>query len=144
MTLFSKDTAGIILLLDTFGNHLDKSNKTNDLNHEIKNFEVAGKILTEIWSGSTIDSHPVIASCTCPPKKQHNEVIFYKCEEWKAKSQYVLQIIKCSDASCCKAWKTNYPTFFPQQSLPVSVPVAKSENNLKIDQAKSSFRSLFD
>ena len=50
MAPLSKDTAGIILPFDTFGNHLDASNKTFDLELEIKNFETAGKILAEIWS----------------------------------------------------------------------------------------------
>ena len=50
MVPFSKDTGGIILPVDTFGNHLDASNKTIDSELEINNFEAAGKILAEIWS----------------------------------------------------------------------------------------------
>ena len=48
MAPFSKDTAGIILPFDTFGNYLDASNKTIDSKLEIKNFEAAGRILAEI------------------------------------------------------------------------------------------------
>ena len=62
ITLLSKHTAGIILPFDTFGNHLDASNKTIDSELEIKNFEATGKILADIWSESIIDNHPVVAS----------------------------------------------------------------------------------
>ena len=100
MAPLSKDTAGIIL---PFGNHLDASNKTIDLNLEIKFFEAAGNILAEIWSKSIIDNHPVVASYTSPPENEHDEVVFHKSEEWKAKhvrrSQYMLQIIKSSDVA---------------------------------------------
>ena len=77
----SKDTAGITQPFDTFGNHLDASNKTIDSELEIKNFKASGKILPEIWSKSTIDNHPVVASCTSPPEKEHRKVLFHKTEE---------------------------------------------------------------
>ena len=48
MAPLSKDTAGIILPFDTFGNYLDAANKTIDVNLEIKNFEATGKIPAEI------------------------------------------------------------------------------------------------
>ena len=94
MTLLSKDTAGIILPFDTFGNHLDASSKTIDSELEIKNFEAAGKILVEIWSEAIIDNHPIVASYKSPPEKEHSKVLFRKTEGWKAKhvhqSQYML------------------------------------------------------
>ena len=143
MAPLSKDAAGIILAFDTFGNHLDASNKTIDSELEIKNFEAAGKILAEIWFESITDNHPVVASYTSPPEKEHSKVLFHKTEEWKAKhvrqSQYMLQIVKCSDKSCCKQWRTNYLEFFPERFLPPPVPIATSENGLQIDRAKGKF-----
>ena len=143
MAPLSNDAAGIILAFDTFGNHLDASNKTIDSELEIKNFEAAGKILAEIWFESIIDNHPVVASYTSPPEKEHSKVLFHKTEEWKGKhvrqSQYMLQIVKCSDKSCCKQWRTNYLEFFPQRFLPAPVPIATSENGLQIDRAKRKF-----
>ena len=47
MVPLSKDTAGIILPSDTFGNHLNKSNKTTDIELE-KNFKAAGEILASV------------------------------------------------------------------------------------------------
>ena len=130
MSTLSKDTAGIILPFNTFGNHLDASNKTIDSELEIKNFQATGKVLAEIWSELIIDNHPVVASCTSQPEKEHSKVLFHKTEEWKAKhvrqSQYMHQIVKCSDKSCCKQWRTNYLELFPQRFLPAPVPIATS------------------
>ena len=146
MTPLSKDTAGIILPFDTFRNHLDASNKTIDSELEIKSFEAAGKILAEIWSESIIDNRPVLVSYTSPPEKEHSKVLFHKTEEWKAKyvrqSQYMLQIVNCSDKSCCKQWRTNYLEFFPQRFLPAPVPIT-AENGLQIDREKGKFQSQF-
>ena len=147
MAPLSKDTAGIILPFDTFGSHLHAAKKTIDINLEIKNFKAAGKILAEIWSESVIDNHPVVASYTSITGKEHDEVVFHKSEEWKAQhvrqSQYMLQIIKSSDSSCCKPWRINYPMLFPKRFLPAAVPISTSDNGLKIDPKKGSFRSLF-
>ena len=43
----SNDITGIILPSDTIGNHLNKSNKTTDIELE-KNFKAAGKILASV------------------------------------------------------------------------------------------------
>ena len=120
MASLSKDTAGIILPFDKFGNHLDAANKNIGINVEIKNFETTGKILAVIWSEWIIDNHPVAASYTSPPEKEHDEVVFHKSEEWETEhvrlSQYMLQIIKCSGSSCCNLWRKNYPVFFHSDS----------------------------
>ena len=147
MAPLSKDTAGIILPFDTFGIHLDAANKTTDFNLEIGNFKAAAKILAKTWSEWIIDNHPSVVSYTSPAEKQHDEVAFHKSEEWKAKhvrqSQYMLQIIRCSDSSCYKPWWTNYPMFFPKRFLSAPVTISVSDNDLKIDPKKGSFRSLF-
>ena len=57
MAPLSKDTAGVMLPFDTFGCHLDGGNETID-------FEATGKILTEVWSESNIDSYPIVPSYT--------------------------------------------------------------------------------
>ena len=141
----SKDTAGITQPFDTFGNHLDASNKTIDSELEIEKFKAAGKILVEIWSESIIDNHPVVASYT--RLQEHSKMLFHKTEEWKAKhvrqSQYMLQIVKCSEKPCRKQWRTNYLEFFPQRFLPAPALITTSENGLQIDRAKGRFQFLF-
>ena len=57
----SKDTSGIILPFDTYGNHLDASNNNIDDELEVRNFKAAGDVLAGIWSESVIDDHPVVA-----------------------------------------------------------------------------------
>ena len=66
MAPLSKDTAGIILPFDTFGSHLNSSNKTIDLELEKKNFEAAGYILASVWSETIIDDYPVVAKYQPP------------------------------------------------------------------------------
>ena len=55
MDPLSDDLAGIILLHDHHGNHLDDQGKTIDVELEQKNFAHAGSILAEIWSKTVID-----------------------------------------------------------------------------------------
>ena len=80
-----------------------------------------------------------------PIKKSTMKLYFtsLKNEQHVRQSQYMLQIIKCSDSFCGKPWRTNYPMFFPKQFLPVPVTISTSDNGLKIDPKKGSFRSLF-
>ena len=59
MAPLSHDLAGIVLPHDTFGNHLDNSNKTMDLELEKKNFQAAAEVLAEVWSHTEIDNYKV-------------------------------------------------------------------------------------
>ena len=68
MAPLSKDTSGIILPFDTFGIHLNSSNKTIDPILEEKNFKAAGEILAEVWSETVIDNYPVVAEYQPPGK----------------------------------------------------------------------------
>ena len=74
-------------------------------------FAAAGDILAEVWSESVIDSYPVVAEYLSPPENIHEALIFIEGEEWKAKnvmpSQYMLQIVRCNDSTCCDTWRTN-------------------------------------
>ena len=47
MASLIKDTTGIILPSDTFGNHLNESNKATDIEFE-KKFKAAGEILASV------------------------------------------------------------------------------------------------
>ena len=66
MAPLSKDTSGIILPFDTFGSHLNSSNKTIDPVLEEKNFKTAGEILADVWSETIIDNYPVVAKYQPP------------------------------------------------------------------------------
>ena len=61
MAPLCKELGGVLLEIKYFGAHLDDKGNTTDLQLELKNFEQAGKILDEIWSGLVMDSYPVTA-----------------------------------------------------------------------------------
>ena len=68
----------------------------------MKNFAKAGEVLAEIWSKTVIDNYPTVAEYINPSDEVF---ITAKDQEWMAKhvreSQYLLQIVKCSNTSCC-------------------------------------------
>ena len=59
MSPLSHDLAGLILPHDMFGTHLDASGKTIDQELEEKNFFAAAEVLSNVWSKTVIDKHPV-------------------------------------------------------------------------------------
>ncbi|MCP3850961.1 MAG: hypothetical protein GY694_12095 [Gammaproteobacteria bacterium] len=134
MAPLSKMTAGIILPFDTFGNHLNSSNKTVDATLEKRNFQAAGEILAEVFNDTQIDGYSVVSkfvSNVCE-EDECDEL----SEEWKSvhvlQSQYMLQIVKCLDVSCCSSFRTNYPQFFPDRFLPSPVPLTACAEGVKI------------
>ena len=137
----SKGTNGVILPFDAYGTHLSASNKTIDMELEIKRFKAAGEIVAEIWSESIIDGHPVKAAYI---DSQEPSIDTTESERRKRvhvqQSQYMLQIIKCNDQSCCK-FLTNYRTYFLERFLPPPVPLKSMVDGLEISELK--FGSLF-
>lgn len=79
----SKELAGVILPHDHFGTHLYHNNQTINEDLELKNFEHAGGVLSELWSNLVIDGHPVVAEYI---KEEPSEITIdtIKSEEWKA------------------------------------------------------------
>ena len=97
MAPLSKDTSGIILPFDKFGSHLDSSNKTIDIELEMKNFTAAGEILASVWSESVIDGFPVVAEWSDPANA--SLTIDSVDQDWidnhVNQSRYLLQIVRC-------------------------------------------------
>ena len=141
MVPLTKDTSGVILPFDTFGTHLNASNKTIDMELEKKNLKAAGEVLAEIWSESIIYDHPIKARYVDPQKRSIDTT---ETEAWKnvpvQQSQYMLQIVKCPDQRCCK-FRTNYLTYFPERFLPPPVPLKCTVDGLEISEG--IFGSLF-
>ena len=124
MAPLSKDAAGIILPFDTFGTHLNSSNKTIDDELEIKNFEAAGKILASVWSESIIDNFPVVAEYQSPGKCIKFETVDQKWMDIHVQqSRYLLQIVKCNDLNFCKVRRTMYEGILGSRFLPAPVPM---------------------
>ena len=143
MAPLSKDTAGIILPFDTFGSHLNSSNKTIDPILEEKNFKAAGEILAEVWSETVIDNYPVIAQYQPPGK-----IVEFKglTQQWidchVRQSRYLLQIAKCKDLNCCKASRTNYEDIIGSRYLPAPIPIKIMQKGPSI-HSDGQFGSIF-
>lgn len=73
MAPLSHDLAGLILPHDHFGTHLNDSGVTVNPDLERINFKKAGEVLAEVWCGSVIDEHPVVAEYIDPPKSTEDE-----------------------------------------------------------------------
>ena len=124
MAPLSKEVAGIVLPFDTFGTHLNTSNKTIDEELEKKNFEAAGKILASVWSETMIDNFPVVAEYQSPGKIVKFEAVDQKWIDIHVRqSRYLLQIVKCKNLKCCKVSRTNYEDIIGSRFLPAPVPM---------------------
>ena len=59
MAALSNDLAGLVLHHDQYGNHLNSSGQTIDIELEKMNFFKAVQVLSEVWSQTAIDGYPV-------------------------------------------------------------------------------------
>ncbi|KAK3737710.1 hypothetical protein RRG08_023108 [Elysia crispata] len=143
MAPLSKMTASIILPFDSFGSHLNASNKTIDPVLEKKNFEAAGEILSQVFNEAEIDGYPVVSKFV---SEVSEEVTDDLNEKWKSdhvlQSQYMCQIVKCLDTSCCRPFRTNYAVYFPDRFLPPPVPIKACAEGLKVEKS-GHFGSMF-
>lgn len=151
MAPLSRQLSGVILPHEHFGTHLDSNGKTIDLELEKMNFEYAGEALAKIFSDTVIDGFPVITEFVKP---ECDDEIFhdyhdFNDETWKMdhvrSSQYLLQVVKCSNQSCCPSPRSSFLDFFPNRFLPP--PVCLQYNpKIKLADPKdtnSSFATLF-
>ena len=145
MAPLSHDLAGVILPHDKFGSHLDSRGNTVDCDLEIKNFEHAGKVLAEIWSNTVIDGHPVVAEYI--NHTDHQTPLIEKSQQWcqthVRESQYMLQIIKCNDISCCSPPRSSYFSVIKDRFLPPPMPIVQTADGLVADIPKQQFSPLF-
>ena len=129
---------------DKFGSHLDKSNKTVDLELEQKNFKAAGEILAEVWSKTVIDDNPVVAEYS----PAGNEIDFDReleqswIDNHVRQSRYLLQIVRCKDIRCCLTSRTNYDSILGRRFLPAPVPMKATAKGPAVN-SDGQFGSLF-
>ena len=119
MAPLSYDMAGVILQHDSYGNHLDESGKTVDLELEKQNFFKAVEVLSRIWSNTVIDGHPV-DSQALPQGQEY--VPSTPDAQWVAnhvrQTRYNLQIVKCRNTACCEPFQTNWMNVFRDRFFP--------------------------
>ena len=119
MAPLSHDLAGTILLHDSYGNHLHESGKTIDVELEKKIFFKAAEILSNIWSETVIDGHPVdrqalpLDQAFIPPKTDAKWVA-----EYVHQARYTLQIVKCQNETCCETFVTDWLAVLPDRFFP--------------------------
>jgi hypothetical protein len=135
MAPLSRELSGLILEHDHYGSHLDSRNKTVDLELEKLNFQHAGQTLAEIWSGLTFDGFEVYAEYIEPENSALSEASLSKINsKWFSDhvrvSQYLLQIIKCSDLSCCSTPRSSLLNL-GLKFLPPPIPLTQSDEGLK-------------
>jgi len=150
MAPLSRQLSGVILPHEHYGTHLDKNGKTVDIELEKQNFGYAGESLAKIFENVVIDGFPVITEYVQPDDPE-DEINFTNevNETWKMNhirsSQYLLQIVKCQDTTCCSSVRSTYFNFFQNRFLPAPLPL-KYTPNLKIASAGDDnikFASLF-
>ena len=107
MAPLSRELAGLILPHDKYGSHLDDSGHTTDTDLEKLNFKHAGQTLAEVWN-IKIDSYPVTAEYIEPKGIKPPAVDRKWAANHVRQSQYLLQIVRCDDRSCCGPWRSNW------------------------------------
>ena len=152
MAPLSKELTGLILPHDRYGSHLNKRGITIDTDLE-KNFQFAGNTLAEIWSQLIVDNFPTVAEFINPTKSELDEKqMLSRDQKWYdvhvRTSQYLTQIVKCTDNKCCSKPRSSYFSVVTDRFLPPPVPVVQTSEVLKIpertiDGASHKFPSLF-
>ena len=132
MAPLSKALAGLLLPYDTFGNHLDSQGRTIEVELEKHNFKKTGEVLCEVWNELLIDKFPVFCQYL---ENSAMEPVPYE-ESWVSKhcrkSQYFLQIVKCTDDKCCRPFLTNWLRIFPNRFLPAPVHFKRDPRGLTV------------
>ena len=99
---------------------------------EKRNFKKAGEVLGEVWNELLIDKFPVVCQYL---ENSTMEPVPYE-ESWVSKhcciSQYVLQIVKCTDEKCCGPFRTNWLRIFPNRFLPATVQFRQDPGGLTV------------
>ncbi|CAF1397769.1 unnamed protein product, partial [Didymodactylos carnosus] len=140
-----------VLLHDHFGNHLNGKGETVDKVLEIRNFERAGETLAEVWSQLKTDDHPVVAMYVKPPIDKPSTIICKENLLWTSthvrQSQYLLQIVRCDDRSCCKQWRSYYPHLVNNRFIVPPIALVMSTRGplpTQLNGANAKFSSLLE
>lgn len=132
MAPLSHAISGLVLPHDFYGTHLNDKNETVDTELELKNFQKAGETLASIWSETVIDQYPTVARFVSE-SNQYTPII--KDASWWHKhitfGQYMLQIVKCDDLSCCKKRRSALFNVLKNGFIPPPLPLDNS-NGLSI------------
>lgn len=146
MAPLSHELAGLILPYDQYGSHLNNKGETIDLELEKRNFEFAGKTLAEIWGTLTIDSYDVVAKYVTAHENLDDPE--EECRIWYSnhvqESQYLLQIVKCSDTTCCTPARSSIKKLLPNGFLPPPIKLTQTKSGLQVVETVDSNAKFTD
>lgn len=81
-------------------------------------------------------------------ERVEDESFEFLTEQWKQRhvrqSQYLLQIVKCGNASCCQPPRTNIHDIFKQQFLPPPIPIIRTSTGPKIGRVEDTDSHFLD
>jgi len=150
MAPLSRQLSGLVLPFDHFGSHLDNRGRTTDLALEYENFKFAGEILSEVFGKVVIDGFDTFAEFI---EEEYSEIkrsnIIKKSQGWISNhlrsTQYMTQIVKCKNSSCCASTRGNYVKVINNQFLPAPIPLGYSPKIEFVTASKEKFKysSLF-
>ena len=127
MTLPSKESGDVLLEHEQFGAHLDDKGNTTDFQLELKKFGHTGSILGERWNGMVIDGYPVLAEYV---GDKTSEIFKDVSEKWRSShvrsSQYLLQIVRCNNITCCTLFRSSYKNVVNVRFLPPPFAMSQS------------------
>lgn len=140
MAPLSRDLCGLVLPHDQCGNHLNSQNETIDIELEKKNFAKAGEILAEVWNQNIIDNHPTVAHFVNETESELADNLIEKSSSWWDThiefGQYLLQIIKCDNQSCCNPKRSSLFSIIKNGRIPPPLPITNSEDKLKVPDSQ--------
>ena len=148
MAPLSKELSGVLLEHDHFGSHLDSQGRTIDEALEIKNFEHAGDVLGKIWSATMIDGYPVKAQFIKPTEGVMD--LEKKSTKWSKvhvrESQYMLQIVKCNNTTCCSPRRSSFFMINEDRFLPGPLPLKQTTHDglvVSLNDPQAKYPSMF-
>lgn len=147
----SQQTSGVVLKYDYYGTHLNDRGQTINEELERENFKHAGETLSEIWSRTLIDDFPVCSMYVDPGESEKIADPDQVNQFWFSKhvrtSQYLLQIVKCSEKTCCKAYRSSLREILSTGFLPPPTKAKQSDRGLcrasEINDEAGKFLPLF-
>lgn len=145
MASLSQEFSGLILPQDFYGTHLDASSiKTDIRRHECQNIQRTGKTLSKVWSQIVLDGYDVCAEFVDP--EASSLVVLGSTPSWIARhvrqSQYLIQIVKCSDLNCCREWRSNWTNIVQTRFLPAPLPIKQGCTGLVVPEMGRTYASL--
>lgn len=105
---------------------------------EKKNFEFAGNVLAEVWTNTIIEEFPTVAQFFETEGELDPECDYAWRNKHLPESQYFLQIIKCTDRSCCDTPRSLLYTFM-ERFMPPPMPLQQSPEGLAIPERSTNF-----